>query len=56
MDELVVVAVRAAVVTPERHLLRRFFSWSWRLSPELVEGLVVDGRVERAEPGWLAAT
>src|SRR5919204_5447899 len=52
MDELVVVAVRAAVVAPERHVLRRFFSWSWRLSPELLDRLVAEGRLERPEPGF----
>jgi hypothetical protein len=53
LDELVVVAVRAAVVAPEGHVLRRFFSWSWRLSPELLERLVASGRLERPEAGWL---
>jgi len=56
LEELVVAAVRAAVVAPERHVLRRFFSFSWRLSPELLSGLVAEGRLERPEPGWLAAT
>jgi hypothetical protein len=56
MDELVVAGVRAAVVAPEQHVLRRFFSWSWRLSPELLDRLVAEGRLERPEPGFVASS
>lgn len=53
-EELLVAAVRAAVVAPEREV-RHWFSWRWVFRPELVEDLVADGRLERPEPGWLAA-
>src|SRR5207302_6260835 len=53
-EELLVAAVRAAVVAPEKEV-GRWFSWRWLFPPELVESLVVDGRLERPEPGWLAA-
>ena len=45
LEELVVVAVRAAVVVPEREV-RRWFSWPLAAIPE---------RLERPAPGWLAA-
>src|SRR5204863_8304023 len=54
LEELVVVAVRAAVVAPEREV-GRWFSWRWLFSPQLVDRLVADGRLERPEPGWIAA-
>jgi hypothetical protein len=54
LEELLVVAVRAAVVAPEPELAR-WFSWRWLFSPELVDRLVADGRLERPEPGWIAA-
>jgi hypothetical protein len=55
LDELVVVGVRAAVVTSEREL-RRWFSWPWRFGDDLVDRLAADGRLYRPEPGWVAAT
>src|ERR671937_1658094 len=55
LEELLVAAVRAAVVAPEREVAR-WFSWRWLFSRELVEGLVAAGRLERPEPGWPAAT
>jgi hypothetical protein len=55
LEELLVAAVRAAVVAPEREVAR-WFSWRWLFSRELVEGLVAAGRLERPEPGWIAAT
>jgi hypothetical protein len=54
-DELLVAAVRAAVVAPEREV-GRWFAWRRLFPPELVEGLVAAGRLERPEPGWVAAT
>jgi hypothetical protein len=54
-EELVVAAVRAAVVAPEREV-GRWFSWRWLFPPQLVEGLVSEGRLERPAPGWVAAT
>jgi hypothetical protein len=54
LDELVVAGVRAAVVAPEREL-RRWFSWRWRFSDDLVERLLAAGRLHRPEAGWVAA-
>jgi DNA-binding Lrp family transcriptional regulator len=45
LEELVIAAVRAAVVAPEREL-RRWFSWPLEVIPE---------RLERPAPGWVAA-
>ena len=45
LEELVVAAVRAAVVAPEDEL-RRWFSWTLAVIPE---------RLERPAPGWVAA-
>ena len=53
-EELLVAAVRAAVVAPEREV-GRWFAWRWLFPPELVEGLIAARRLERPEPGWLAA-
>jgi hypothetical protein len=52
VDELVVAGVRAAVVAPEAEL-GHWFSWSF--SPAAVGRLVAEGRLERPEPGWVAA-
>jgi hypothetical protein len=52
--ELVVAAVRAAVVAPEREIARGWFSWRWLLDGSLVERLISEGRLERVEPGWVA--
>jgi hypothetical protein len=51
--ELVVAAVQAAVVAPEREV-RRWFSWGRLFPDDLVDQLVSDGRLERPEPGWVA--
>jgi hypothetical protein len=53
--ELIVAAVRAAVVAPEREVARKWFSWSWAFPAELVDLLVSEGRLERPAPGWVAA-
>ena len=55
VDDLVVAAVRAAVVAPERELARRWFSWKWLFPDELVGRLVSEGRLERPASGWVAA-
>jgi hypothetical protein len=52
LAELLVLAVRAAVVAPEREL-QRWFPWR---QDGLVERLVSDGRLDRPEPGWVAGT
>jgi hypothetical protein len=51
---LLVAGARAAVVAPEREL-KRWFTWVWRFSDDLVEELVRDGRLERPGPGWINA-
>jgi hypothetical protein len=55
IDELVVAAVRAAVVAPENDVARKWFSWRWRFPDDLLDELVSDGRLERPAPGWVAA-
>jgi hypothetical protein len=54
LDDLIVAGVRAAVVAPEREL-PRWFSWTWLWEDDVVDRLVGDGRLERPEPGWVAA-
>jgi hypothetical protein len=54
LDDLVVAAVRAAVVAPEREV-PRWFSWTWnRRKEKLVDRLVDEGRLERPEPDWVS--
>jgi hypothetical protein len=53
IEELVVAAVRAAVVAPEREITRGWFSWRWLLHDSLVDRLISEGRLERVEPGWV---
>jgi len=53
LKPLVVAAVRAAVVAPEREV-PRWFSWQWYWRPELVDELVAEGQLERPEPGWIS--
>ena len=52
-EELLVAAVRAAVVAPEREVAR-WFAWRWLLPADLVDSLIAARRLERLEPGWLA--
>jgi hypothetical protein len=52
LEELVVRAVRAAVLAPEREV-RRWFAW-WE--DGLVERLVEDEQLTRPGPGWLTAS
>jgi hypothetical protein len=51
LEPLVAAAVRTAVVAPEPELARWFAWWE----DGLVERLVADGRLQRPEPGWIAA-
>jgi hypothetical protein len=46
---LLVAAVRAAVVAPERELRRRWFSWRWYWTDTLIEDLVRAGRLRRVD-------
>jgi hypothetical protein len=55
LEELVVAAVDAAIVAPERELVRKWFSWRWLFPDDLVDQLVAAGRLNRPEPGWVAA-
>ncbi len=52
LEALVVAGVQAAVVAPEPEVARWF---SWPLPAGLLDGLVGAGRLERPEPGWVAA-
>jgi hypothetical protein len=54
VEDLIVAAVSAAVVAREREATR-WFSWRWLLPTDLVERLVVEGRLRRPAPGWIAA-
>jgi hypothetical protein len=55
LDDVLVAAVRAAVVAPEPEL-RRWFSWTGRFPDDLVDRLVDAGRLVRPEPGRVAAS
>jgi hypothetical protein len=55
LDELVVAAVRAAVVAPEAEIGRRWFSWRRLFEPDLVDRLVAAGRLERPARGFVTA-
>jgi hypothetical protein len=52
LDELVVAAVRAAVLAPEPEVASWF---SWPVPQRLLDDLVETGGLRRPEPGWLAA-
>jgi hypothetical protein len=53
LDDVIVAAVRAAVVAPEREV-PRWFSWTWgRRKDDLVGRLVAEGRLARPELGWV---
>jgi hypothetical protein len=52
LGPLVVAAVRAAVVVPDREPAR-WFSWRWRWEDGLVDRLVEEGKLVRPEPGLL---
>lgn len=53
LGELLVAGVHAAVLAPERELVR-WFSWRWLFADDLVDRLVAEGRLERPAPGWLS--
>jgi hypothetical protein len=55
LGALVVAAVRAAVVVPEREAAR-WFSWRWRWEEDLLDRLVEEGSLMRPEPGSLSAS
>jgi hypothetical protein len=55
IDPLVVAAVRAAVIAPEREVTRKWFSWRSLMTDDLVDRLVSERRLERPRPGWLTA-
>jgi hypothetical protein len=48
LADLVVAAIRAAVVAREQEL-RRWFSWTWYWDDAVVDGLVADGRLRRVD-------
>jgi hypothetical protein len=53
LGDVLVAAVRAAVVAPE-HEVPRWFSWTWnRRKDGLVGRLVDEGRLVRPEPRWV---
>jgi hypothetical protein len=52
LGQLVVAAVRAAVLAPEPEVTRWF---SWPVPQGLLDDLVETGSLKRPEPGWLAA-
>ncbi len=53
LADLLVAAVTAAVVAPEREL-SRWFSWTWLWRDDLVDGLVAEGRLWRPQIGRVA--
>jgi len=55
IDDLSVAAVRAAVIAPEREIVRAWFSWRWLFDEDLVDRLVSEGRLARIEPRWVTA-
>jgi hypothetical protein len=52
LAELIVRAVRAAVLVSDREVPKWFFWWE----EGVVDRLVEEGRLERPEAGWLAAS
>ena len=48
LADLLVAAVRAAVLAPEKEL-RRWFSWSWYWTPTLVDELIGNARLRRLD-------
>ena len=54
LDELIVAAVRASVVAPEREVTR-WFSWRWLFPDGYVDRLVAEGRLARPKSGYVSA-
>jgi hypothetical protein len=54
MAELLAASIRAAVVAPEKELIR-WFSWRWLFTADLLDSLQAAGRLIRPAPGWVAA-
>ncbi|OGN85922.1 MAG: hypothetical protein A3G84_07515 [Chloroflexi bacterium RIFCSPLOWO2_12_FULL_71_12] len=52
LDELVVLGVRATVVTHQEEIRTWFY---WPVTSGAIEGLVRSGRLSRPAPGWVAA-
>jgi hypothetical protein len=48
LADLIVAAVSAAVVAPEKEL-KRWFSWQWYWDDAIVDTLVADGRLQRVD-------
>jgi hypothetical protein len=55
LADLLVAAVSAAVIAPEKEL-KRCFSWPWYWEDTILDGLVAEGRLTRPEAGWIATT
>jgi hypothetical protein len=55
IEELVVAAVRAAVLAPAHEIARRWFSWRWLIPEDLLDRLVSDQRLGYPAPGWVTA-
>ncbi|HUK93562.1 MAG TPA: hypothetical protein VLU96_00755 [Gaiellaceae bacterium] len=53
LGPLVVAGVRAAVLAPEKEVLR-WYSWRWHREDDLIDRLVDEGELVRPEDGWLA--
>jgi hypothetical protein len=54
LARLLAAAIAAAVLAPERELVR-WFSWRWLYSPGLVDQLVETGQIRRPALGWVVA-
>src|SRR5919201_4425637 len=55
IDDFIVAAVRAAVLATEREVPKWFLTLRRRFDGDLLDRLVSEGRLERPEPGWIAA-
>ena len=55
IDDFIVAAVHAAVVATEREVSKWFLTLRRYFDDNLLDRLVSEGRLERPEPGWVAA-
>lgn len=55
LSELIIAAVHAAVIAPQREL-RRWFSWSWYWTDTLIGDLVREGRLREVDDQVTAAS